>query len=412
MGMQLGLPRAAQARHPRSGERLAVKSRIGILVYALFTSACGRCVSERAPPPTAASAQPVTSYVLSVPPRPNGSAAAGLVASAPTASPTTVVPHPSVFDVDYEGTIGTGRIYVQLSRDVVKGRYFYDKRQGFLDLAGRLGNDGLLTLHEKSGGKLTGTFTLKRDADSFTGDWKSADNKRKLPVSLRAIPRKAGDPVLLVKREIHGSLAAKESAGFDWIDASTCSVDFEYHQVLGLADRKLQAELDARFHPPEPPDCTVPGIMSGGPRVHMNERGVLSVEYRWDYVEAGRARGESLASGAVNALVDRGLVDVPASRILDTAHLDRIRGLLEKTIDSGHFVTPQDPLPQGIRDQLVDSVIQTPDVRLSPKGIVFCPEAGFPQAFDALEGCQYEIPFDKLDSVLDRKSPVSFLWKP
>jgi hypothetical protein len=317
-----------------------------------------------------------------------------------------------VFDVDYEGTIGTGRIYVQLSRDFIKGRYFYDKRQGFLDLAGSLGNEGIFTLREESGGKLTGTFRLKRDADRFTGDWKSADNKRKLPVSLRAIVRKAGDPVLLVEREIHGLLAAKEPAGFDWIDASTCGLDLEYHQVLGLADRKLQAELDARFRPPEPPACTVPGVMSGGPRVHMNERGVLSVEYGWDYVEAGRARGESLASGAVNALVDRGLVDVPASRILDTAHLDRIRELLEKTIDSGHFVTQEDPLPQGIRDQLVDSVIQTPDVRLSPQGIVFCPEAGFPQAFDALEGCQYVIPFHKLDSVLDRKSPASFLWKP
>jgi len=373
-------------------------------------SACSRCVSERATSLAAASAEPIASSGTSAPPRPN--AAPALDASTPTTPPRTVLAQESVFDVDYQGTIGPSRIYVQLSQDGTKGRYFYEKKQGFLGLAGSLGDDGLLTLREKSGGKLTGTLTLKRDADSFTGDWKSADEKRKLPVSLRAIVRKPGDPVLLVPREIHGSLAAKEQAPFAWIDASTCVVDFEYHQVLGLADRKLQAELDGRFRPPEGRDCTVPGVMSGGPRVHMNERGVLSVEYRWDYVEAGRARGESLASGAVNALVDRGIVDVPANRILDTAHLERIRKLLERTIDSGHHVTPQDPLPENIRDQLVDSVIQTPDVRLSPKGVVFCPEAGFPQAFDALEGCQYVIPFDELESVLDRKSPANFLFSP
>ena len=108
----------------------------------------------------------------------------------------------------------------------------------------------------------------------------------------------------------------------------------------------------------------------------------------------------------------RGIVDVPVNRILDTANLERIRKLLERTIDSGQHVTPQQPLPQHIRDRLVDSVIQAPDIRLSPKGVVFCPEAGFPQAFDALEGCQYVIPFDKLDSILDRESPASFLWNP
>jgi hypothetical protein len=316
-----------------------------------------------------------------------------------------------VFDVDYEGTIGPSQIYVQLSLDATKGRYFYAKKQGFLDLAGSERTGGVLTVRERSGGKHTGTFALKRDADSLSGDWESADTKRKLPVSLRAIRRKPGDPVRLVTREIHGSRAATEPPGFDWIDASTCAVDFEYHQVLGLTDRKLQAELDERFRPPEKLDCTVPGVMSGGPRVHMNERGVLSVEYGWDYVEAGRARGPSLASGAVNALIDRGIVNLPVNRILDVTRLEGIRKLLEKTIDSAHFVTPHDPLPEGIRDQLVDGIIHAPDVRLSPKGLVFCPEAGFPQAFDALEGCQYTIPFDQLDSVLDGKGPASFLWK-
>ncbi len=319
---------------------------------------------------------------------------------------------PSVFEVDYEGTIGPSQVYVQLSKDGTKGRYFYGKSPGFLDLAGSLGNDGLLTVRESAGGKHTGTFTLKRGGDSFTGDWESADGKRRLPVSLRAIVRKPGDPVRLVTRVIHGTRAAKHPATLDWVDGSTCVIDFKYHQVLGLADRNLQAELDARFLPPDKLDCTGPGDMFGGPTVFMNERGVLSVDYAWSYIEAGYARGGLLASGAVNALVDRGFVDVPANRIFHTTHLERIRKLLEKVIDSGENVTPPGSLSADIRDQLVDSAIHNPEIRLSPKGVVFCPGAGFPQAFDALEGCQYLIPFDKLGSVLDRKSPVSFLWMP
>jgi hypothetical protein len=389
-----------------------MNSRIGILLCALVTSACSRRVSESAPPPAALSAVPAASTVASATPEPSASVTPALSASTPPTPSRPVLAIERVFDVDYEGTIGPSQIYVQLSQDGTKGRYFYGKRQGFLDLAGRLGNDGVLTVRERSGGKQTGTFTLKRDADSFTGDWESADKKRKFPISLRAIVRKPGDPVVLVTREIHGSRAAKEPASFGRVDASTCVVDLKYHQLLGLADRKLQAELDARFRPPETLDCTAPGVMSGGPTVYMNERGVLSVEYGWGYVEAGRARGESLASGGLNALVDRGIVDVPVNRILDTANLERIRKLLERTIDSGQHVTPQQPLPQHIRDRLVDTVIQAPDIRLSPKGVVFCPEAGFPQAFDALQGCQYVIAFDKLESILDRESPASFLWNP
>jgi hypothetical protein len=387
-----------------------VNSALIIVVYAFLTSGCTRCASHGAPP-AALSAGPVASAVASAP-EPSASVTPAL--SAPTlltpAAPALMIQN--VFDIDYQGTIGPNQIYAQLSQKDTEGRYFYSKKHGFLALAGSLGNDGRLTLRETSGGKHTGTFTLKRDGSSFTGDWESADKKRKFPVSLHAIVRNPGDPVLLVTREIHGSRAAKEPASIDWVDAGTCLVDFEYHQVLGLTDRKLQADLDARFRPPEKLDCTIPGTMSGGPTVYMNERGVLSVDYGWGYVESGRARGESLASGAVNALVDRGIVDLPVNRILDTAHLERIRKLLERTIASGQHVTPQQPLPQGIRDQLVDSVIQTPDVRLSPKGIVFCPEVGFPQAFDALEGCQYVIPFDELDSILDRASPASFLFKP
>jgi hypothetical protein len=374
-----------------------VNPRIALLVSALLASACNRCASESAPPP-AASASAVAS--------------ATAAASAVAAAPKPPVTNHGVFDVDYEGTVGPSRIYVQLSRDETRGRYFYDQKQGFLELRGSRGSDGPLTLRESSSGKHTGTFVLEREAGAFRGNWESAGQKRKLPVSLRAIVRRPGEPVRLVERAVRGPRAAKEEAGFGWIDATTCGVAFEYYQVLGLADRKLQAELDARFRPPEPPDCVSPGMMSGGPRVHMNERGVLSVEYFWDYVLAGYARGEVVARGAVNALVDRGMVDVPVKRILDPARLPSIRRRLEQAIDASPHVRADDPLPEGIRDQLVDAVIHMPDVRLSAKGLVFCPAAGFGQALDALEGCQYVIPYDELAQVLLPESPASFVWKP
>jgi hypothetical protein len=332
-------------------------------------------------------------------------------ASTPAPSSTTTLAAGKVFDADYDGTIGPSQIYAQLSQDGLKGRYFYGKRAGFLELAGSTSGQGSLVLREIDSGKHSGTFTLEKQGDALTGDWESADRKRKLPVSLRRISRRPGDPVLLVKRELRGARPAKEPAGFDWVDASTCITDIDYYQVLGLADRKLQAELDARFAPPDLPDCTVPGDVSGSPQVHMNERGVLSADFTWGYTEAGRARPGEGGATSINALVDQGIAELPVDRILDPKKLPSIRTLLEKTIDAGQHVTPKDPLPESIRDQLVEGVLDHPEVRLTANGLVFCPEAGFPQAFDALEGCQYSIPYSELGAVLVPTSPASFLWK-
>lgn len=317
---------------------------------------------------------------------------------------------PNVFDVDYDGTIGPSQIYVQLAKDGTKGRYFYGKKSVFLSLEGSLAPDGTLDLRETSGGKPTGTFALKRNGVDFTGNWQSADKKRELPVSLKAISRKPGSPVLLLTKVIKNTLKASERASTDWVDASTCDVDIEYFQVLGLSDRALQAKLDQRFSPPEHYECTLPGTHSGKPTVYMNDRGILSVDFGWGFVEAGRARGES-DGGHVNALVDRGILDLPTDRILQVAHLESVRKLLEASVNQSLPKDDPQPLPESIRDSLVDSMVRKDaDIRLAPDGILFCGAAGFPQAFDALEGCQYKIPFTDLAKVLVADSPARFLW--
>jgi hypothetical protein len=315
-----------------------------------------------------------------------------------------------VFDVDYDGTIGPTQIYVQLTKAGTKGRYFYGKKSAFLELAGSATGDGTLELRETSGGKTTGTFTLKRDGDDLRGNWHSADEKRELPVSLKAISRKPGEKVLLVTKVIQQTLKASEPASMDTSDASTCDVDVEYFQVLGLSDRALQAKLDQRLSPPARYECTVPGTHFGRPTVYMNERGVLSVDFGWGFVEAGRARGES-DGRHVNALVDRGIVDLPTSSILQVAHLESVKQLLEASVNQTLAKDDPQPVQDSILDSLVDSMVGTDtDIRLAPDGIVFCAAAGFPQAFDALEGCHYRIPFTDLAKVLVADSPARFLW--
>lgn len=336
-----------------------------------------------------------------MPPAPTVSASA-------SAKPKPAPRLENVYDIDYDGTIGPSQIYVQLAKDARVGRYFYGKKGAFLTLAGTTVADTSVTLVE-SAGKVTGTFTLTREADGFTGTWESADKKRQLPVSMHALQRKPGEPVVLVTKAIKRTLKASEPAALD-PDASGCDVDIEYFQVLGLSDRKLQAKLDARLRAPDHYDCHVPGTHFGKPTVHMNERGVLSVDFGWGFVEVGHGRGEA-EGGHINALVDHGIDDLPADQILQVDHLASIRKVLEARVEADTSDTAWGTLPDHIRPSLVDSMVNKDvDIRLGPSAVVFCAEAGFPQAFDALEGCHYEIPYTDLAKVLVPKSPARFLW--
>ncbi len=80
----------------------------------------------------------------------------------------------------------------------------------------------------------------------------------------------------------------------------------------------------------------------------------------------------------------------------------------------GNVAPATDATPSGIPDDIVtnllDSIMNDPEIRLAPGAVVFCGKAGFPQVFDALDGCHYPVPFAEISAILRPESPLAFLW--
>lgn len=87
-----------------------------------------------------------------------------------------------------ESDEGTQRYPIWLSMQEqggkVDARYFYKKVGTTIALEGEQTSSNITLRENSAKGKLVGTFTLTNRRDSLTGNWKSADGKKKLGVSL------------------------------------------------------------------------------------------------------------------------------------------------------------------------------------------------------------------------------------
>jgi hypothetical protein len=309
----------------------------------------------------------------------------------------------------------------------LQGEYFYEARGETLILEGERNSNGQWLLHESAGGKITGHFKLASSANDLRGEWEPAVPGPKLDVNLERVPRRDdGGKILVLTRYVRGTLkpnAAQKKARdveANSVDDPTppdgaeldvrpltraerdapCILEIAFPELAGLPRADAEAAINAAIRRENGAD----GLQwpeRGCRRRHAptfdvvaSERGLFSYCYglgprdkppynsahctTYD-IRSGRAiRSADLAApGAKNAWQE--LLHAAVTRRFD----------------------------EGTAETLAPALAEATNLAVGGCGVLITPFADLGRAGGPIGADMYEIPYEKMISLVPASSPLA-----
>lgn len=324
--------------------------------------------------------------------------------------PTSALPGPvqgTLADA-HQGTIGPDLpVFLRVSRDPataeLRGTYFYAKVGVDIALRGTLAGDGSFTIEERTAGRMSGTFTgTLGPTGELTGTWRDPGGTKSLPFHLTPIPRRAGAPALIARKQYRARYHVDGYTG----DAPPWeTISLAAPEVFGLADAKAEAKINARLGRALREDRGAPpvehyvGDYRSDYAITLNRSGVLSLSFTHvnDCVQCvhpsvgGEAITFSLTTGE----------EIPFERLFRPGTQDELRAIAE----AAYRKKSGDDLDEYILATALEG-----DYTLSDKGLRLIAFFRLPHVSTGLDP-MLELPYSTLAALLDPKSPAAAVWR-
>ena len=354
-----------------------------LLLLAALAAACSRGPASRQDPPSTAPPSRRDPPAVSVAQDP--------VPEAPLADAFkgTIAPDLGVFM----------RLAVDPATGHVSGRYFYASKGVDLPLAGLLTKDGTLTLEETSGDRTTGRFVGRRAPDGgVAGTWSDPAGKHSLAFTLIPIPRVAGAPAVIARKQSHVRRRVKDApAGIaPWEVA-----DMAAPELFGLADPKVEARINARLarelRIDDRGDPMSEDIKSDY-AVTINRDGLLGLRFD-GYDDCRQCAHPSTGGKTMNLSLATG-EEIPFDRLFVRGGKAKLRAIVAAAYK---------PTEPDLDDQVIDACLAG-DYALHDTQLELVASFQLPHAIQALDP-DLHIPYAKLGAILDPASPAAAAWR-
>lgn len=351
----------------------------------------------------------------------NAVAPSASTSAAPSAAVANAAPPPVAVLADgeskaFRGTVDGAPVVVRLHRSGVslEGTYFYEKHGVDLALRGSVLPTGEWTLDEEVGGKPTGHFQGRANADgSVAGEWSAVGGKAGTPRPFVLRPASRESPlgaVPLFTKHVRARKKAK-TPGMGGMQTE-CTLDLTYLEVVGAPTDAAERAINRALRPEHDTldECDVGDTFESSPRVAFNDQGILSVVY-----------GEAFCCGAYPSYSSRfvnlttidgatltlgGLVRPGAQKKLQSL----VRGAVKKrfSTDPAWGATSNDELEDAVT-ALTDAKA---DFSIEPKGLSLSLFNHEPHVIQALFADGFVVPYAALKDVLARPGPLDPLLPP